>query len=269
VLRRGYELLRSRRVHTLLPLERTNPFHAQYGIVVKKTDVVTLGVLSLLGIAMPAFAQYEGPSWIHSVDTYYSHTLQYHPFRVQVAGGGTITQRAIENDLSNGWNVGAGLTWYPTSHLPLGLRLDGIYNQFSPRGALLDQATARYQTRVDSGTIRMWGGDVDLEIDFHLGASVRLYLVGGGGWYRQQTTYRQQVAGATGCDWWRCGAGSGNVDAIVARDMSKWHFARNVGLGMEFALGERASFFVDARYMQLDPRRQKSDFLPIRAGLRF
>jgi opacity protein-like surface antigen len=234
-----------------------------------KRDVRTLGALLLLAIAMPVVAQYEGPDWIHSIDTYYPYSLQYHPFRVQLAGGGTITQRASENDLNNGWNVGAGLTWFPTSRLPLGLRLDGIYNHFSARTALLNQATTRYQTPVDSGTIKMWGGDADVEIDFHLGTGVRAYLVGGVGWYRTQTTYRQQVAGATACNGWRCGAGVADVDAIVARDMTGWHSARNVGLGMELALGERASFFVDARYMQLDPRNRKMDFLPIRAGLRF
>jgi opacity protein-like surface antigen len=233
-----------------------------------KTDARALGALLLLAIAMPVVAQYEGPEWIHSIDTYYP-SLQYHPFRVQVSGGGTITQRASENDLNNGWNVGAGLTWFPTSHLPLGLRLDGIYNHFSARNALLAQAAARYQTRVDSGTVKMWGGDADAEIDFHLAASARVYLIGGVGWYRTQTTYRQRVAGATVCNEWRCDGGFGNVDAIVARDMTGWHFARNVGLGMELALGERASFFVDARYVQLYPRNRKSDFLPIRAGLRF
>jgi opacity protein-like surface antigen len=238
--------------------------------MVMKTDVRTLGALLPLLIAMPAMAQYAGPGWSHSEDTYYENSLQYHPFRFHFDGGGTITQRANANALNNGWNAGAGFTWYPTSHLPLGLRLDGSYNEFSARNALLDQASATYQTRVDDGTIKMWGGDVDVEIDFHLGASVRAYLVAGGGWYKVETTYRQQqFAKAIFCDWWSCGPGYVGVHAIVARDTSQWHFARNVGIGMEFGLSRRASFFVDARYMRLDPGNRKSDFLPIRAGLRF
>jgi hypothetical protein len=135
----------------------------------------------------------------------------------------------------------------------------------------LSQAAAFYQTPVDNGTVRMWGGDVDLEIDFRLGARVRGYLVAGGGWYKQQITYRQQqVVGGYLCDWWGdCYPGYIGADAIVARNTSQWHFARNAGFGLEFALRGRASFFVDARYMRLDPNDRKSDFLPIRAGLRF
>jgi hypothetical protein len=56
---------------------------------------------------------------------------------------------------------------------------------------------------------------------------------------------------------------------IVARYNTDWHFARNAGLGLEFAMGPIASFFVEARYMRINPNDAKSDFIPIRAGLRF
>ena len=237
-----------------------------------KTHVVAMAAVLQLAVAMPALAQYEGPEWSHTETTYYyGDAFQYHPFRFHLDGGGTITQRSSATDLDNGWNVGAGLTWYPTSQLPLGLRLDGSYNHLNARGRLLDQAATIYRTQVDNGTIAMWGGDVDLEIDFHLGNNVRAYLVGGGGWYRQQTTFRQQqFFSATICDWWwGCGPGYVGVEGIVARNTSDWRFTRNAGFGLEFALGGRASFFVDARYMRMDPRNRKADFLPIRAGLRF
>jgi hypothetical protein len=241
------------------------------GISMKTHVGVPVAVL-LLAVAMPAIAQYEGPGWSHTETTYYyGDAFRYHPFRFHIDGGGTITQRANATQLDNGWNTGAGLTWYPTSCLPLGLRLDGSYNHFNARGALLNQAAAFYQTPVDNGTVRMWGGDVDLEIDFHLGANAMMYLVVGGGWYKQQTTYRQQqVVSGYICDWWSgCYPGYVGVENIVARNTSDWRFARNVGFGLEFALGGRGSLFVDARYMRLDPNDRKSDFLPIRAGLRF
>jgi opacity protein-like surface antigen len=235
------------------------------GIIMKTLVGAPVAVL-LLALAVPAMAQYGGPGWPSEATSF-----QYHPFRFHFDGGGTITQRTSATELDNGWNVGAGLTWYPSSQLPLGLRLDGSYNHFSARTPLLSQAAAFYQTPVDNGTVRMWGGDVDLEIDFRLGARVRGYLVAGGGWYKQQITYRQeQLVGGYLCDWWGdCYPGYIGVDSIVARKTTQWHFARNVGFGLEFALGGRASFFVDARYMRLDPNDRKSDFLPIRAGLRF
>jgi opacity protein-like surface antigen len=214
---------------------------------------------------------YGQPQWAHSETTYSEGDgFHYHPFRFHIDGGGTITQRASENDYNNGWNVGAGFTWYPTSCLPLGLRVDGTYNQFQVRNRLLQQASQTYMTPVDEGTQKMWGGDVDLELDLHFSPYVRGYLLAGGGWYRQQTTFRQiNYTSAFVCDWWGCGPGYYGTKSIVARYNTDWKFARNAGFGLEFAMGPRASFFVEARYMRLNPNSSKSDFLPIRAGLRF
>jgi Outer membrane protein beta-barrel domain len=209
---------------------------------------------------------------VHSETSYsdVNNGFQYHPFRFHIDGGGTITQRANETYLNNGWNAGAGFTWYPTSVLPFGLRVDGTYNEFSGRGALLNQASATYGTQVNSATEKVWGGDTDLELDLHFSPYFRVYLLAGGGWYKQQNTYRQtNYTPAFVCYWWGCGPGYIGTTSIVARTNTDWHFAKNAGLGLEFAMGPRASFFVEARYMRIDPSNAKSDFLPIRAGLRF
>jgi opacity protein-like surface antigen len=208
---------------------------------------------------------------MHSESTYPDDiSLRYHPFRFHVDGGGTITQQSNDTSLDNGWNVGAGFTWYPTSVLPVGIRVDGTYNHFDGRGALLQQASAYYGTRVDNATERIWGGDVDLELDLNFSPYVRGYLLAGGGWYRQQTTYRQiNYTSGVVCDWWGCGPGSIGVSGIVARNQTNWQFAKNAGLGLEFAMAPHVSFFVEARYMRINPNNAKDDFLPIRAGLRF
>ncbi len=209
--------------------------------------------------------------WSHSESTYYDNNgFKYHPFRFHIDGGGTITQRANSSLLDNGWNAGLGVSWFPTSHLPLGVRVDGTYNEFSIRTPQLNQASATYGNRVDNGTEKMWGGDVDLEMDLPLSPYVRMYLLAGGGWYRQQTTYRQtNYYPGLLCDWWGCGPGYYGVDSIIARNLTTWHFAKNAGVGFEFAMGPWTSFFVEARYMRVNPNDAKSDFLPIRAGLRF
>jgi Outer membrane protein beta-barrel domain len=220
----------------------------------------------------PPAAQYGQPHWVHSVSTIYDEAYGFHyrPFRFHIDGGGTVTQQTSEKSFDNGWNAGLGLTWYPTSLLPLGLRIDGTYNEFSARDALLNQASAAYGTLVNDGTMKMWGGDADLELDLHLSHFVHMYFLAGGGWYRQQTTFRQvNFYGGYLCDWWGCEPGFYRSSAIVARNLTEWHFARNAGFGLEFAMGPRASFFAEARYMRLDPTRAKSDFLPIRAGVRF
>jgi Outer membrane protein beta-barrel domain len=218
----------------------------------------------------PPPRQYAPPQWSHSETAYYEGAFKYHPFRFHIDGGGTVTQRANDTLLDNGWNAGAGFSWFPTSHLPLGVRVDGTYNDFSVRTAQLDRAAATYQTRVDSGNQRMWGGDVDLELDLPLSPYVRAYLLAGGGWYRQQTTYRQtNYSSGYICYWFGCGPGYYGVTSIVARNTTDWRFAKNAGFGFEFSMGDWTSFFVEARYMRLGPNNARSDFIPIRAGLRF
>ncbi len=211
------------------------------------------------------------PQWVHSESTYPGGGgFKYHPFRFHIDGGGTLTQNSNDTLLDNGWNAGLGLSWFPSSHLPLGIRVDGTYNEFDARPGLLNQAAAIYGTRVDNGTRKMWGGDVDLELDLHLSPYVRAYLLAGGGWYKQQDTFRQvNLYPGYICDWWGCGPGYYGVNSIVARNTTDWHFAKNAGFGLEFAMGPRTSFFVEARYMRLNPSDAKSDYIPIKAGLRF
>ena len=212
-------------------------------------------------------AQYGNPQWMHSESTYPDSSngngFRYHPFRFHIDGGGTLTEKSNAQDFDDGWNAGFGLTWYPTSHLPLGLRVDGTYNEFNIRNPLLAQVAQTNGTGVYHGFQRMWGGDTDLELDLNFAPHVRGYLLAGGGWYKQETIVRQSFFGngyGYGCDW--CGF-------TVARYDSNWTFARNAGLGLEFAMGPDASFFVEGRYMRLNPTDAKSDYIPIRAGLRF
>ena len=82
------------------------------------------------------------------------------------------------------------------------------------------------------------------------------------------TTGRPTTTGLL-CDWWGCDTASTAVNSTVARNTTDWHFAKNAGIGFEFAMSPIASFFVEARYMRLNPSDAHSDFLPIRAGLRF
>lgn len=220
----------------------------------------------------PPPQHFDSSRWSHSETTYYegNNGFKYHPFRFHIDGGGTLAKGANSSQLDNGWNAGFGFSWFPTSHLPLGVRVDGTYNEFSMRMPLLNQAAATYGTQIDDGTEKVWGGDIDLELDSYFSPHVRMYLLAGGGWYRQQNIYRQtNYYPGLYCGWWSCSAGYYAADSVVGHTQGKWEFARNAGIGLEFAMSPSASFFVEARYMRIGPNNAHSDFLPIRAGLRF
>ena len=219
----------------------------------------------------PPPAQYGNPQWAHSESTYPggndANGFHYHPFRPHLDGGGTLTEKSkFTQDFADGWNAGLGFTWYPTSHLPLGLRLDGTYNEFNIRNPLLAQVAQANGTGVYHGFQRMWGGDTDLESltsTLLAPCSTATCYCRRRLEYKQQTIIRQGFIDGGygyGCDW--CGF-------TVARYESNWTFARNAGLGLEFAMGPEVSLFIEGRYMRLNPTDAKSDYIPIRAGLRF
>ena len=193
--------------------------------------------------------------------------FQYRPLAWQIEGGDTITQDSAAAALRDGWNLGLGLTWYPSPSLPLGLRADGTYSRFGETWNSLSQyASAGMPT---FGHEDLYGGDLDLELDLPLGPRMKEYFVGGVGWYSEQTTvgqisYEQGLV----CGFYFCGPGTAPV-ASIYRDTSDVLHSWNAGLGLEFAIDNLSSFFIEARYQRLQPASSGMNFIPIRVGFRF
>ncbi len=204
----------------------------------------SLAAVSSLLAATPALS-YGGA---YACD--YCEDFPYSPIRMQIEGGRTITQGWGSHYLDNGTNLGLGLTWQPTAKLPLALRVDGMYQSFEARPLLLSQAGAYLGTKIDEGSVKMWGGDVDAEFDLKVTPGARLYFLAGGGWYDQQNSFRQQ-------------------GTLISRTTTGTHFEKNAGLGMEFGNGGTVFFFVDARYLRFKVNGENLDLIPIRLGLRF
>jgi hypothetical protein len=192
--------------------------------------------------------------------------LKYRPIEVQIQGGYTATTGRTDRELDDGSNVGFGLTWFPTSALPVGLRVDGTYTSFRARNALLDQ----FGSNVLSGHENIYGGDADLQLDLaHSSSRSKLYLVGGAGWYREQTNLRQiSFEQGTLCGFFHCETGTFPVRTID-RTTTPWRSSWNAGLGWEIAYADGASFFIEARYRQIAPADDKVQLVPISVGLRF
>jgi opacity protein-like surface antigen len=207
------------------------------------------------------------PPSVHARTYSAESELKYRALRVQIDGGYTVATGTTDRYLDDGANFGFGFTWFPSSVLPLGLRVDGSYSRFRARSALLDL----YGGNFTSGHDNIYGGDADLQLDLaHSSPFWKLYLLGGAGWYREQT-YLRQVTWYEGdiCGWYYCAPGYVPVVTGRQRTTSPWHSSWNAGLGLEVATGGNASFFVEARYQRISTFGQKLQFVPIRMGLRF
>ena len=191
--------------------------------------------------------------------------IRYRPLAMQIEGGYTVTTGMTDRYLDNGSNVGFGFTWFPTSALPVGLRVDGSYSSFRATNALLDLGG------FTSGHENVYGGDADLQFDLaHKSSRSKMYLFGGTGWYREQTYLRQvSLERGTVCNYFFCGPGLIPTLTAVDRTTSNWHSSWNAGLGWETSLADGASFFVEARYLRIAPRDSAMQLIPIRVGLRF
>jgi opacity protein-like surface antigen len=196
--------------------------------------------------------------------------LRYHPLVVQVEGGYSLATGATRQYLDNGSNVGVGVTWFPTSVLPLGFRVDGSYSGFSETPRSVNLASLATGTNASFGHAHLYGGDIDVELDLRVGSHVKEYYFGGIGAYREQITFKQlSYQSGVGCDFYECFYGYFPVASTIERNTTGWLHSWNAGLGFEFALQDPTSFFIEARYLRIGPPSSRQDFVPITAGLRF
>jgi opacity protein-like surface antigen len=212
--------------------------------------------------AAGAVAAAEPPTshWVRS-----QPELRYRPIQGQIEGGYASTVGNSDRQLDDGSTVGFGLTWFPTSALPVGLRVDGSYSSFRARDAFLNQ----FGPNVYRGWDDVYGGDVDLQFDLAHASRSKFYLLGGAGWYRERATLREVIFGTgTFCDFYRCETGTGAFRA-TDHETSSWRSSWNAGLGWEMAYADGASFFVEARYRQIAPSDDRVQMVPITVGLRF
>ena len=199
-------------------------------------------------------------------------TLQYHPFRAYIAGGYTITEGGAKDTLHDGGNVALGFNFFPSSTLPLGLRVEGSYSNFNQSLASLADAANTTGTNVVSGYTEIYGGDVDAELDLPMGPKAREYIFGGFGWYREHTVFKSSTLEQGLICYFYCTPGYVPVYYTSATSTSPWMKSWNVGIGFEFALTDPATFFIEARYLRFTQNQTSgnpSAFIPIRVGLRF
>jgi opacity protein-like surface antigen len=193
--------------------------------------------------------------------------IKYQPLEFHIDGGYSVTSGATGNTLDDGSNAGLGLTWFPTSAIPVGLRVDGSYSWFHIRNSALDASGSGYT----HGDENIYGGDADLQFDLaHRSSLYKFYLFGGAGRYRAETDVRTvQLEPGVGCGFYFCSPGLFPIETARDRSTSPWLNSWNAGLGFETAVADNAQFFIEARYLRIGPQTDKMQFVPIRLGFRF
>lgn len=151
--------------------------------------------------------------------------------RLGLAGGISIPIRAYNDLVDKGWLGAASLTFFPAASASIGFRLEGIY--------------ARNSIAFTDGRQTQVGGTGNLVFQFGARRSPnRIYVFGGGGFIRTQTS----------------GPGFGTVETTDP--------ALNLGAGISF--GARAfAFFGEARYVSVYTDGTKPQYAPIMAGISF
>jgi opacity protein-like surface antigen len=156
-------------------------------------------------------------------------------------GGGVVMPIGDYKDVDKlGWLAGADLTYWLTSS-PVGIRLDGSYSQTSHKD---------FQGVAIAGNSKIVGGLV--EVVYALGTQadqIRPYILGGGGVYNLKVH-----ASAQG----------------TTVDTSETKFAFGFGAGVAFKVGAGSTrFFVEGKFVSIKESGGSTNFLPIRAGIRF
>lgn len=219
-----------------------------------------LGALVLLSAWATAPAQ-------NYYERYYGPQEHVH-WHLDAGYVGTTGQ--IADALDGGWTFGGGLSWQPDFSSPLALRADLNYSRFTATRQLVAINQALDQTEIDDGYGEVVELDVDGEYKVPLSPYITGFAVAGVGLAHRRIALTQTVAvGDYFCDPWfgYCEYGLVPGQVVVASDNTT-RFAWNAGVGLDFALRNGQTFFVEARFTRIQTA-QPSDFVPIRVGLRF
>jgi hypothetical protein len=150
------------------------------------------------------------------------------PVHFGVAAGAAIPTSDLSNGFSTGFNGTATLGLSPTM-IPLGIRIDGAYNQFGIKGG---GGNAHFTSVT---------GNLVYEIP---STGVSPYLIGGAGWYNAAITLT--------------GFGSGSDN----------HFGWDLGGGVKMPLSGFDTF-LEARYNQVQGNGGSLKFIPVTFGVMF
>jgi opacity protein-like surface antigen len=214
-----------------------------------------LAPLLLVGGCAPALAQ--------------MYVVQPRPVQWYIAVGPSFTNGTTADFLENGWTVGTGFTLQPDPGGPFAIRTNFSYSRFGATNALINEGSLANQTQITGGNGQVLDADVDGVLRFPLSPGMHLYMMAGGGLAHRYVQLTQNVgSGGLPCGGWFSFCGPYSAGTVVAASDSQTHPTWNAGAGVDFALRGGQSWFVEARFEEIETA-QPTQFIPVRVGLRF
>jgi hypothetical protein len=154
-------------------------------------------------------------------------------------GGGVGVPLGTFDDAANmGWHGLAAVSVVPNGW-PVGLQFDGQYQQYKFDG------TSSLKDRFLIGT-----GDLVFKFKSSDQATIRPYLIGGGGVYNIKTT------------------GASDVSGVTSTEGSLTKFGLNAGAGFDIKAGG-LGLFLEGRFHDVMLSGEDTKFVPITLGIRF
>jgi hypothetical protein len=182
---------------------------------------------------------------------------------IAVEGGGGFTAPLgnSSNDLTWGWNFRGGVGWKFSKRINLMAEYEFDRNKIP--AAILEQVDE------PGGNVHTWSLTLDPVWNYKTSGHWGGYLTGGGGFYRQLTSFTEPVeAQGVYCSYFYCYPIYYTENVVVSHYSSN-QGGLNIGTGFTFGNFEHAKLFTEARYEWLDTPGHSTQIIPVTFGLRW
>jgi opacity protein-like surface antigen len=192
------------------------------------------------------------------------------PFHWHVFGGYSETVGTTADYLQGGYLFGGGFSVTPSPDAPIDLRFDASYSDHKASEYLQSVGQQNTNIAIDGGDASIWSVTANGVLHFPIAYGVRGYGIAGVGSYHTRVELTQSAAfgGGYNCDPFSgyCDGGYGGAAVVATQGVTK--FGWNAGVGVEFKLPYRGSWFIEARYHRISTNTP-IEFIPIEVGYRF
>jgi hypothetical protein len=202
-------------------------------------------------------AQYGGQTGV----THSAYQSRWDRLAVEAGGGFTAPLGNSSGDLTWGWNFRGGLG-YNVNH-KVAVMAEYEFDRNKIPAAILEQVGT------PGGNVHTWSLTLDPEWKYKTGGNWGGYVIGGGGFYRQLTSFTEPVlAQGIYCNFFYCYPIYYTTNAVVSHYSSN-QGGLNIGTGLTFGNWNQAKFFAEARYEWLDTPVHATQIVPVTFGIRW